>query len=441
MILMAIDHVRVYSGVPAGGPSPGVFFTRWITHFVAPAFVFLAGSAAFLHGRRLADEGALRRYLLTRGAWLILLELTVIRVSWTFNFDYAHYLLAGVIWVIGWCMILLGVAVRLPFKAIAAIGLVILFGHNVTDLFGGSVALAAQSSRVAWLWQLLYYGGPIQLGTNGPTLSVLYSVLPWFGVISCGYAFGAVLCLPNDRRRRTCYAVGASAIAAFVLLRAIDRYGDPRPWRAQASGAIAPGGPTVRPQNQAGAPGAVAPPSQPRTSTASAAAERDSSSARPTPGENPTRRRGSVPAPGVRGPRGIPAPIAFLNTSKYPASLLFLLMTLGPLLVLLPVAERATGRIGSVFATFGRVPLFYYLLHIPVIHLLAGVVSIVKFGSVSPWLLANHPTGSGPPPAGYTWSLGLLYAVFLVAVTLLYFPSRWFARRKRESRNRWLSYL
>src|SRR5215210_5291685 len=114
MILMAVDHVRVYAGVPAGGPSPGIFFTRWITHFVAPAFVFLAGTAAFLHGRALGDRGALSRFLLTRGAWLILLELTVVRLGWTFNFDYAHYLLAGVIWMIGWCMILMAALIHLP---------------------------------------------------------------------------------------------------------------------------------------------------------------------------------------------------------------------------------------------------------------------------------------------------------------------------------------
>ena len=121
MILMAIDHVRVYAGVPAGGPAPGVFFTRWITHFVAPAFVFLAGSAAFLHGRRLGDRGALSRFLLTRGLWLVLLELTVIRVAWTFNLDFAHYLLAGVIWMIGWCMILMAALVWLPVAAIDTI--------------------------------------------------------------------------------------------------------------------------------------------------------------------------------------------------------------------------------------------------------------------------------------------------------------------------------
>src|SRR5258708_37894341 len=140
MILMAIDHVRVYSGLPAGGPTPGIFFTRWITHFVAPAFVFLAGASAYLHGLKLADRAALSKFLFLRGAWLILLEMTVIRLAWTFNFDFAHYLLAGVIWMIGWCMILMAAAVYLPLKAIGAIGIAIIALHNVTDLFSGPLA-------------------------------------------------------------------------------------------------------------------------------------------------------------------------------------------------------------------------------------------------------------------------------------------------------------
>src|SRR5205823_3665321 len=135
MILMALDHVRVYSGVPAGGPSPGVFFTRWITHFVAPAFVFLAGTSAYLHGLKLADRRALSKFLVTRGAWLVLLELTVIRVAWTFNVDFAHYMLAGVIWMIGCCMMLLAAAVYLPTIAIGSIGVGIVALHNLTDVF------------------------------------------------------------------------------------------------------------------------------------------------------------------------------------------------------------------------------------------------------------------------------------------------------------------
>src|SRR5690348_15868351 len=127
MVLMAIDHVRVYSGLPAGGPTPGIFFTRWVTHFSAPGFVFLAGTSAFFYGRKYQG---LPRYLLVRGAWLILLELTVIRVGWTFNLDFANYLLAGVIWMIGWCMILIAALVRLPSRVVGAIGLAIIALHN-----------------------------------------------------------------------------------------------------------------------------------------------------------------------------------------------------------------------------------------------------------------------------------------------------------------------
>src|SRR5689334_6756436 len=122
MVLMAIDHVRVYSGVPAGGPWPGVFFTRWITHFVAPAFIFLAGTSAFFYGRK---HTGLSRFLLVRGIWLVLLELTVIRICWTFNFDFSHYMMAGVIWVIGWCMVLMAALVRLQPKTVGIIGVAI----------------------------------------------------------------------------------------------------------------------------------------------------------------------------------------------------------------------------------------------------------------------------------------------------------------------------
>src|SRR5262249_50880895 len=130
MVLMAIDHVRVYSGLPAGGPTPGIFFTRWITHFCAPAFIFLAGTSAFFYGRKHTD---LSRHLIARGLWLVFLELTFVRVMWTFNFDFANYELAGVIWVIGWCMVLMALLVKLPVRAIGAIGVVIIAGHNLMD--------------------------------------------------------------------------------------------------------------------------------------------------------------------------------------------------------------------------------------------------------------------------------------------------------------------
>ena len=366
MVLMAIDHVRVYSGVPAGGPAPAVFFTRWVTHFVAPGFAFLAGTAAFLHGRKLADRGALARYLVTRGAFLILLELTIIRVSWTFNFDYAHYILAGVIWMLGACMILLAALIWLPTGAIAAIGLVVIFAQS----FLGPIV--EELPRL--IGTLLYGIDEVQLGSNGPVVAVLYSIVPWIGVMAAGYAFGAVMTRDLAERRRICVTIGLSAIALFLILRAVDGYGDPHHWK-NASGFAAP------------------------------------------------------------------ALLRFLNTSKYPASPLFLLMTLGPLIALLPLAERLRGAAASALSLFGRVPLFYYLLHIPVIHLAALVVSLIREGRVDPWLIANHPMMPPPVPVGYRWPLSLLYLVFAIVIVALYFPCRWYADAKASHPRSWMRYL
>ncbi|HEX5073899.1 MAG TPA: heparan-alpha-glucosaminide N-acetyltransferase domain-containing protein [Gemmatimonadaceae bacterium] len=384
MVLMAIDHVRVFSGVPAGGPTPGVFFTRWVTHFCAPAFIFLAGTSAFLYGEKVRDRGVLARFLLTRGAWLVLLELTVLRFAWTFNFDYAHYALAGVIWVIGWCMILMAALVYLPVAAIAAIGASIIALHNVTDLFRPELVRAASTSSLSWFWQILYFGGDIALsarGEDGPQLAVLYSIIPWIGVMAAGFAFGRVMRLDPARRRRVCIALGMGAIATFLVIRGFNLYGDPRPWGAAARGA---------------------------------AAQR-------------------FPAP--------PAILQFLATNKYPASLLFLLMTLGPTILLIPVLEPARGRVARVLTVFGRVPFFYYVLHIPLIHLVFVALSIARYGEVIPWMTTNHPMFVPPPPPGYTYSLAALYAITVLVVTALYFPCRWFAGLKARRAERWLSYL
>ncbi|MCM3872775.1 MAG: heparan-alpha-glucosaminide N-acetyltransferase domain-containing protein, partial [Pyrinomonadaceae bacterium] len=158
MVLMAIDHVRVYSGLPAGGPTPGIFFTRWITHFCAPAFVFLAGTAAFLHGRKLGDQRALARYLVTRGFLLVVLEVTLIRFSWTFNFDYGHFVLAGVIWMLGWCMILLAAFIWLPTWTIGFIGLAIIFFQQVFSVLPRLLPESVRNS-VGWIWEFIYPAG------------------------------------------------------------------------------------------------------------------------------------------------------------------------------------------------------------------------------------------------------------------------------------------
>jgi uncharacterized membrane protein len=399
MVLMAIDHVRVYSGLPAGGPTPGIFLTRWVTHFVAPAFIFLAGTSAFLHGRKLAGAGELARFLLTRGLWLVLLELTVLRMAWTFNFDFSHYLLAGVIWVIGWCMVLLAGLIFLPTWAVTTFGLVLVLGHNILDAFSQALYPMLEKSSWGWLMQVLYFGGPVQIGEHGPTLFVLYSIVPWIGVMALGYAFGQVVIMDAGPRRRICVAVGTAAIALFLVLRGFNLYGDPRPWSSPKPPAA---------QAQQSAPGAQA--SQ------------------------------TAPSPAPRRPQA-PAWISFLSTNKYPASLQFLLMTLGPMLLIFPFLKN-TGRVPGVLTTFGRVPFFYYVLHIPLIHVAAMVVALVRSGSVSPWLFLNHPVMIPPAPQEYVWTLGLLYVVWALVVAVLYFPCRWFAGLKQRRKDvGFLSYL
>lgn len=173
MILMAIDHVRVYSGVPAGGPTFGVFFIRWITNFVAPAFVFLAGTSAWLYGRKSADRWSLSKFLVNRGLWLIFLELTFLRITWTLNFDFQHYLLAGVIWMLGWSMIALAGAVYLPRPAIATIGMALIALHNLTNLFRPQIIHAFGSEGPNWLLRILYFGGAVEIGKSGPPLLIL----------------------------------------------------------------------------------------------------------------------------------------------------------------------------------------------------------------------------------------------------------------------------
>ena len=379
MILMAIDHVRVYSGLPAGGPTPGIFFTRWITHFCAPAFIFLAGTSVFFYARKRADAS---RFLLIRGFWLILLELTLLRLAWTFNFDFAHYEMAGVLWVIGWCMILMAALVKLPLATTGAIGVVIIACHNLIDSRPWQIVVGLNNSKFSGLWKILYvgfYAGPVQFGPNGPNLIVLYSIIPWIGVMAAGYAFGKILLLESTQRTRLCLTIGLVAIALFLVLRGFNLYGDPRPWHLSV-------------QHQDSSP-------------------------------------------------GMPALLSFLNCTKYPASLDFLLMTLGPIIALMPMLETARGTVARTIALFGRVPFFFYVLHIPLIHALALVVSKIRMGSISPWLFTNHPMGNPEPPEGYTWSLPLLYVIWAISIVILYFACRWFANVKATRTTWWLKYL
>ncbi|HZS62120.1 MAG TPA: heparan-alpha-glucosaminide N-acetyltransferase domain-containing protein [Gemmatimonadaceae bacterium] len=352
MVLMALDHVRVYSGLPPGGPTYGIFFTRWVTHFCAPAFFFLAGTGAFLRLRKRGDRAEMSRFLVTRGLFLVVLELTILRFFWTFNFDYSHYLLAGVIWALGWCMVLLAAILWLPLPVVAVASLAVIGGHNL---------LPPPHAGISGFAQILYYGGPVGI------LAVLYVIVPWVAVMSAGFAFGAIV-----RRRDLCVGIGLGAIALFLILRGIDAYGDPRHWHSM--------------------------------------------------------------------PAQVPFVIRFLNTTKYPASLDYLLMTLGPAILILPFLPPVHG-VTRVLDVFGRVPLFFYALHIPLIHVMACVVSLIRSGAVHPWLFTNHPMMNPEPPAGYTWSLGLLYLVWIIAIVLLWPVCQWYAKYKATHRSPWLSYL
>jgi uncharacterized membrane protein len=361
MVLMAIDHVRVYSGIPAGGHTPGIFFTRWITHFCAPAFAFFAGTSAFLYARKLAHSGALARFLVTRGLILVALELTLIRFAWTFNFDYAHFTLAGVIWMLGWCMVLLAGLVQLPPKAVGIIGLAIICFQQVFSQIPRAFPESIRSS-IGWIWDFIY---PAAL-PDPPGIIVLYVLVPWIGVMAAGYGFGAIVTKEPAQRRKLCLEIGLGATALFLLIGGLVVFFSPAP---------------------AGAP---------------------------------------------------PALFRLLNQQKYPASQLFLLMTLGPAIALLALAERWHGWLSGIFATFGRVPLFYYLLHIPVIHMAALVVMYLREGTIHPEWYATAPFTS--VPADHRWGLPLLYLVFVVVIAVLYMPCRWYSNAKARG-IKWLRYL
>lgn len=369
-VLMAIDHVRVYSGIPAGGPTPGVFFTRWVTHFVAPAFALFAGTAAFFLGRKLGDPSRLARFLVTRGLLLVVMEVTLIRLFWTFGVDYSTFVLAGVIWMLGWCMVILAAFVRMPAARVGWIGVGIVALQQLFALMPRLVPGAARTP-FGWFWEFVYTSGHDQM----PGVSVLYVIVPWIGVMMAGYGLGPILLWGDDRRRRALLRMGLGFTTLFLVL-------------ATASLFVHGGG-----DGEAGGEGG---------------------------------------AP--------PLFVRLLNQQKYPASQLFLLMTLGPMIALLPWAERARGFVADTLNMFGRVPMFYYLVHIPTIHVAAVITMRLRGATgVAEWY-ATAPYATVPPDQ--RWSLGLLYLVYAIVLAVVLYPAcRWYARYKATHRDRWLTYI
>ncbi len=368
MIIMVLDHTRDFVGMSGTNPrdvhDAALFLTRWVTHFCAPVFVLLSGVSAYLYGARGRTTGELAHFLLTRGLWLIVAELTLVRLGWRFNFD-TQIFVFQVIWVIGASMVVLSGLVRLPRWAIAAFGLALILGHNLLDGFE-----AANLGTAGVLWHFLHEPARLHLD-SGINLFPLYSLIPWVGVMAAGYALGPVMQYPTERRRRWLAAAGVVTIAGFVLLRAPNFYGDPAPWAVQDS-ALA----TV---------------------------------------------------------------LAFVNCEKYPPSALYLAMTLGPALVLLALfGDRRPGLAASVVVTFGRVPFFFYVAHLFLVHAVAVVVAGTLFGDAA-WLFKGLPISS--KPVGYGLHLPGVYAIWVVVLVALYPLCRWFAALKQRRRDWWLSYL
>ena len=364
MILMVLDHTRDFVGTSAMNPrdvhEPVLFLTRWITHFCAPVFIFLAGTSAFLYGTRGRSTRELSLYLFTRGLFLVALEMTLVRLGWTFNLRY-DFILLQVIWAIGASMVVLSALVHLPRAAIAGFGLALVLGHNLLD--------SIKAEQVGWLWYFLHQPEMLR-PADGMIVFALYPLIPWAGVMALGYAIGPVLAMAPERRRRWLVRAGLATILGFIVLRLAKVYGDPAPW-APADGALA----TV---------------------------------------------------------------LSFINCEKYPPSVLYLAMTLGPALVLLAYAEHARGAAARVVVTFGRVPMIFYIAHIFLLHTIAVFVAGVSLGDAR-WLFHGLPIIS--KPEAYGFSLTAVYAVWIAAVAALYPLGRWFAELKQRRSDRWLSYL
>lgn len=367
MVVMALDHVRdmMMASGPAGPDFAHaglpLFLTRWVTHLCAPTFVLLAGTGAYLYGatgRRTTDVA---RFLLTRGAWLVLVEVTVVSFAWNFNLGPASTIPLQVIWAIGCSMIALAALVWLPVPAIAALGATMVVAHNLLD---GIQPPAADASLV---WRLLHIQGPLVIGGRSIAFLV-YPLIPWVGVMALGYALGAYFIGAARDRAGRLVQIGLVLTVAFGVLRALDLYGEPVPWTRHVDL-----GATV---------------------------------------------------------------VSFLNVTKYPPSLQFLLMTLGPALMLLGWAERREGRSAEALATLGRVPFFYYVAHLYLIHAAA-----VALGVAQGFALRQVAVIFFAYPPGFGVSLGTVYLLWLATIVALYPACAWFAGVKARRREWWLSYL
>lgn len=375
MIIMALDHVRdyfhadafIYDPTDLSHTTVAIFLTRWITHYCAPVFVFLAGISAYLY-REKRGRNALAFFLLTRGLWLVLAELFIVTLEWTFNPTYPFFNLQ-VIWATGISMIFLAGLLYLNKWIVLAIGILLVAGHNLLD----NVHVPGHGIG-AFIWSLLHEQGSYNFGNH--TFSVRYPLLPWIGIMISGYSIGRLYNSSYDakRRQRILRWIGVVCILLLIILRTCTRYGDAVNWSLEKNGLF-----TI---------------------------------------------------------------LSFLNLTKYPPSLLYILMTLGPALVFLSFSEKPLNAINSKLAVFGRVPMFYYLAHIFLIHSLA-IIAVVLSGHHWSDMILSTRVNRSPKLKGYGFSLTTVYIVWIVLIVLLYPLCKWFDNYKRSNQSTkwWLHYL
>jgi uncharacterized membrane protein len=374
MIIMALDHVRDYfhndafqhDPLDPATTTPVLFFTRFITHFCAPTFVFLAGSSAYLIGLR-KTKTELSSFLMKRGLWLILIEVVVISLAWTFNPLY-NTVIFQVIWTIGISMVFLGLAVRLPYGVIFAIGALIVLGHNLLDY-----PEAARKHDVSFIWDLLHDSRFDQY-TFLPNriLIIAYAFVPWMGIMFMGYCAGKLFAPTVDptKRQKALLIIGTGLIVLFVVLRLLNGYGNPLPWTTQRN--------------------------------------------------------------------GMATFLSFMNIHKYPPSLMYASITLGPAFIALALLEHLQNRFTEFVKIFGRVPFFYYVLHLYLIHLLTVIAFYIEGYST------KDITGQTPflfRPLQFGYDLWAVYLIWVVVILALYPLCRWYNKYKGTHTQWWLSYL
>lgn len=372
MIIMALDHVRdlihvrsiTQSPTNLATTSPALFFTRWITYLCAPTFVFLAGTSAYLSLKNKNDLAKSRTFLLKRGIYLIILELVVVNFLLYFDPGY-HIIIWEVIAAIGFGFIILALLLKASWKAIAVLGIAIIFLHNLT-----AIAPFAETSMVKRIFMPFFAPTPIPI--PGRILVIAYPPIPWLGIMLAGFAAGKLFEADEARRRKIFLTLGTGAIVLFIAVRFINIYGDSVPWSAQKSSLF--------------------------------------------------------------------TFLSFMNVTKYPPSLVFSLITLGIMFLILSFSEGLKGRIQAVVSVYGKVPLFYFLLHFLLIHLTMLAVLLLQGFT---WSQLDFASGNFGRSKGVESGLPLfnIYLLWLSIVIILYWPCKWFGKYKATQNYWWLKYL